>query len=140
MGRADRCAVLRNLNRVVSSDRSEGLAAVDDLYGPMGLEFGTMGSGRCSVSELNDGTGQEDPDPITRCLLENAYVAWVKRDRLKRNIIHQIRSLLWDPCYNKTSMTSKRSIVCGICSGNHLILREMYARIFYVMPCGNSRQ
>jgi hypothetical protein len=83
MGRTDRCAVLRNPNGVVGSARLEGHAAVDDLYGPMGLEFGTMGSGRCSVSELNDGTGQEDPHPLTRCLHENAYEAWVKRDRLK---------------------------------------------------------
>jgi len=41
VGRADRCAALRNPNGVVSSDLLEGLAVVD---GPKGDEFGTVGS------------------------------------------------------------------------------------------------
>jgi hypothetical protein len=44
MGRTDRwCAALCNPNSVVSSDLLVGLSAVDDLYGPMGLEFETTG-------------------------------------------------------------------------------------------------
>jgi hypothetical protein len=44
MGRTDRCAALRKPNGVVSSDLLEGHAVDDGFYGPMGLEFGTVGS------------------------------------------------------------------------------------------------
>ncbi len=45
LGRSDRwCAALRNANGVVSSEFLEGLAAADGIYGPMGLEFGTVGA------------------------------------------------------------------------------------------------
>ena len=43
---------------------------------------GNSGLGWCLVSEVDDGTGQEDPDRLTRCLVENAYGMWVKRDQL----------------------------------------------------------
>ena len=43
---------------------------------------GNSGVGRCRLSEVDDGTGQEDPDRLTRCLVENAYGMWVKRDQL----------------------------------------------------------
>ena len=32
---------------------------------------GYPGSGRCPVSEVKDGTGQEDPDRLTRCLVDD---------------------------------------------------------------------
>jgi hypothetical protein len=72
MGRSDRCAVLCNSNGVGSSELQVGYAAADDLHGHMGLEFGTKGSGRRMVSEVNDGTGQEEPETLGRCLLDNA--------------------------------------------------------------------
>jgi len=34
---------------------------------------GYPGSGRYPVSEVKDGTCQEDLDPLIRCLLDNAY-------------------------------------------------------------------
>jgi hypothetical protein len=43
MGRTDRCAALRNSNGVGSSDRLEGHAVDDVIYGPTSLAFGTMG-------------------------------------------------------------------------------------------------
>ena len=52
---------MRKPNGVVSSELLEGIAAVDGLRGPTLDEFGTVGSGRCYVSEVNDGPGQEDP-------------------------------------------------------------------------------
>jgi hypothetical protein len=44
MGCTDRWGALPNSNGVVSRDRLGGLVVVDGIYGPMGLEFGTMGS------------------------------------------------------------------------------------------------
>ena len=46
LGRADRCAALGNSNGVVSSDRLEGHAVVDGIYGPTGLAFGNVGAAR----------------------------------------------------------------------------------------------
>ena len=43
---------------------------------------GNSGLGGWLVSEVDNGTGQEDPDRLTRCLVENAYGMWVKRDQL----------------------------------------------------------
>jgi hypothetical protein len=45
MGFTGRWGALRNFNGLVSSDRLEGHEAVDGIYGPMGLEFGTAGFG-----------------------------------------------------------------------------------------------
>lgn len=72
MGRIDRCAALCNPNGVVSSDYLEGVAGDDGLHGHTGLEFGTVGSGRCSVYEVYDGTDQIDSNPLTRCLFDDA--------------------------------------------------------------------
>jgi hypothetical protein len=44
VGRTDRCAASRNANGVVSRELLEGIAAADGIYGPMGLEFGSVGS------------------------------------------------------------------------------------------------
>jgi|LakMenE18May11ns_1017448.scaffolds.fasta_scaffold9932615_2 hypothetical protein len=45
MGHTDRwCAALGNSNRVVSSDRLEGHAAADGIYGHTGLAFETVGA------------------------------------------------------------------------------------------------
>jgi hypothetical protein len=49
MGRIDRCAALRNLNGVGSSDRLEGHEATYGINGLMGLEFGTAGFGAWSI-------------------------------------------------------------------------------------------
>jgi len=43
---------------------------------------GNSGLGRCRLSEVDDGTGQEDPDRLIRCLVENAYGVRVKPDKL----------------------------------------------------------
>jgi hypothetical protein len=58
------------------------------------------GSGRCLVFEINDGTGQEDPDRLIRCFADDAYEVWVERDKMNPNVIHQIRSLPWVPCHS----------------------------------------
>jgi hypothetical protein len=92
MGRTDRCAVLRNPNGVVSSEHLEGIAAVVGISGYPSIGFGTVGSGRCSVYEVNDGTGQVDHDPLTRCLFANAHPVWVERDKLNLHMIYRIRS------------------------------------------------
>jgi hypothetical protein len=59
---------------------------------------GYPGLGRCPVSEVYDGTEQEDPDPLTRCLLDNAYAVWVESDKLGLHIVHRIHSFSSDPC------------------------------------------
>jgi hypothetical protein len=40
------------------------------------------GSGRCLVFEINDCTGQEDPDRLIRCFADDAYEVWVERDKI----------------------------------------------------------
>ncbi len=67
---------------VVSSDLLGGLAAVDGISGHSDIGFGIVGSGQCSVSKVNDCTGQEELDPLTRCLLDNAYAVLVERDKI----------------------------------------------------------
>jgi hypothetical protein len=61
IGSSDRRGALRNSNGVVRSDLLERHGAGDNLHGYSDLEFGIVGSGRRSVSEVNDGTGQENP-------------------------------------------------------------------------------
>ena len=50
---------------------------------PRALNSGLLGSGRCSVYEVNDGTGQEDTAPFIQCLPDNAYEGWAERDKLR---------------------------------------------------------
>jgi|688.fasta_scaffold254577_2 hypothetical protein len=69
---------------------------------------GYPGLGRCFVSEVYDGTGQEYPDPLTRCLLDNAYKLWVVRDMLNLHIIHRIQSCPRNPCHNNDFQASKK--------------------------------
>jgi hypothetical protein len=38
---------------------------------------GNSGLGRCLVSGVDDGTGQEDPDRLIRGLVDDAYQVWV---------------------------------------------------------------
>ena len=52
---------------------------------------GTPGLGRYPFSEVNDGPGQEDPDSLTRCLVDNAYAVWVESDKLNLHNIDRIR-------------------------------------------------
>ena len=69
---------------------------------------GNSGLGRCLVSEVDDGTVQEDPDRLIRCLVDDAYQVWVKRDKMNPNDIHQIRSLPWVPCHSNGFQTIKK--------------------------------
>jgi hypothetical protein len=48
------------------------------------------GLGRCLGSEVNDGTGQEDPDRLIRCTVDDAYQVWVGRDKMNLYITNQI--------------------------------------------------
>jgi hypothetical protein len=69
------------------------------LVNSCGADFangGYRGSGRYPGSEVKDGTGEEDPDRLIRCLVDDAYEVWVERDKINSHIIHQIRSLPWD--------------------------------------------
>ena len=90
MGRSDRWGALCKADGVVSSDLLGGLAAVDGISGHSDIGFGIVGSGQCTVSKVNDGTGQEELDPLTRCLLDNAYAVWVERDKINSHMIHRI--------------------------------------------------
>jgi hypothetical protein len=56
---------------------------------------GNSGLGRCLVYRVADGTSQEDPDRLIRCLVGDAYQVWVERDRMNLQIANQIRSLPW---------------------------------------------
>jgi hypothetical protein len=69
---------------------------------------GTPGLGRNPFSEVNDGPGQEDPDSLTRCLLDNAYEVWVESDKLNLHIIHRIRSFPSDPCHSNGFQVIKK--------------------------------
>ena len=152
IGHTDRwCAALRKPNSVVSSELLEGHAAAGGLYCPTGLELGIVGSalgqllrtglpqrrapglGRYHFSEVNDGPGQENPDRLIRCLVDDAYQVWVERDRMIQHITNQIRSLPWVPVTAMAFKLSKRSSTCRICSRDR-ILRDMWVRIFYVGP------
>jgi hypothetical protein len=69
---------------------------------------GYSGTGRWPVFEINDGTGQEDPDRLIRCFADDAYEVWVERDKMNPNVIHQIRSLPWVPCHSNGFQTIKK--------------------------------
>lgn len=49
---------------------------------------GNSGLGRCLVSEVDDGTGQEEPVRLIRCLADDDYQVWVERDKMNLHIIH----------------------------------------------------
>lgn len=96
----DRCAALGNPNGSDSSDFLGVLRPLMAYVAPRALHSGlwvrrlvnswvagfanggNSGLGGWLVSEVDDGTGQEDPDRLIRCLVENAYGVWVKRDKL----------------------------------------------------------
>jgi hypothetical protein len=61
---------------------------------------GTPGLGRYPFYEVNDGPGQEDPDRLIRCLVDDAYQVWVERDKMNSHMIHQIQSLPWVPSHS----------------------------------------
>jgi hypothetical protein len=102
-------------------------------------KVGCPGLGRYPIYEVNDGTGQEDPDPLTRCFFENVYAVWVKRDKLIPHIIHRIRSLPWVHVTAMVLKPSERSIIYRICSGN-LTLRYIRVHIFYIRQTPLSRR
>ncbi len=64
--------------------------------------------GRCLVSEVDDGTGQEDPDRLIRCLADDDYQVWVVRDKMNPIVIHHIRSLPWVPCHSNGFLSHPR--------------------------------
>jgi hypothetical protein len=70
---------------------------------------GTPGLGRYPFSGVNDGPGQEDPDSLTRCLLDNAYAVWDESDKLKLHINHRIRSFSSDPCRSNGFQVIKKN-------------------------------
>jgi hypothetical protein len=67
------------------------------LVNSCGAGFGNGGKPglrRCLVSEVDDGIGPENPDSLTRCLLDNAYEGWRERGKLNPLIFKRIRGLL----------------------------------------------
>jgi hypothetical protein len=49
---------------------------------------GNSGLGGWLVSEVDDGTGQEDPDRLIRCLVGKGNEVCVESDKLNLSIIH----------------------------------------------------
>ena len=86
---------------------------------------------RCLVSEVDDGTGQEDSDRLIRCLAEDDYQVWDKRDKLKLYIIHGVQTLPRNPSHSNDFQATQEITSCKICSRDR-ILRDMWVRIFYV--------
>ena len=84
------------------------------------------------VFEINDEPGHEDPDSLTRCLLDNAYEVLVESDKLNLHIIHRIRSFPSDQCHSNGLQAIKKSITCRIYSVDWILL-DMWDRTFYVM-------
>ena len=105
---------------------------LDNSCGQGFANSGYPGSGRCPGSEVKDDTGEEEPDRLIRCLVDDAYEVWVERDKINPHIIHQIRSLPWVPCHSNGFQTTQEINFCWICS-NNLILRDMWVRSFYVI-------
>jgi hypothetical protein len=63
---------------------------------------GYPGTGRWPVFEVNDGTGQEDPDRLIRCFANDAYEVWVERDKIsfiKSDLYHRfhVTALVFKP-------------------------------------------
>ena len=85
---------------------------------------GYPGLVRCLGSEVNDGTGQEGPDRLIRCLLDNAYQVWVERDRMVLYVANQIRSLPCVPCHSNGFQATQEITSCRICSRDR-ILRDL---------------
>jgi hypothetical protein len=139
---------LRNANGVGSSELLGGIAAAEGIYGPMGLDFGTVfgawstpakkaspteGSpvwGGTLAQRLKMTLGNKSR-PLIRCLLVNGYEVWVHSDKLSLIIILRIRSFPSDPFHSNGLQAIKKSITSRICSGDW-IFRDMWVRIFLV--------